>query len=598
MSDRQKTLFDIPWSGGNEVLLATLSEIGMPNRLVTLMKNEGVLLVGTFVQLDEKDVFRKQSLGEKSLRKAGKILKDYGLFMGMALRGWEDDLAAQARIAMGCSIRKRIFELKPTDWIKHSKLEDELKALLLEVEEERNAEILCRFFGFNEYGPCTLESAGQQYGLTRERVRQIAARAQKKLNEIWRPMPCLEEAKTIITSRVGSFFSQKDFNRAVLEAGISSVDFHVEGVLTALDLVGERHSIAKASFGEITVYGKVNEVELPNNLMSALRKETSANGCSNLQRLALLVGLSFDDTNRLGKLLQMSPEVLWLDESSMWLLSKGSQRNRLANIAAKIFSVSRSVEMNELRKALRRHSRVNFVPPTGALGNLLEHYRIADIKDGYATADAALEPPELGAIDQGLVDAFEALGNPLTREQLEDYCIDELGININSFYVNLTYSPLVMKLDRGVFALVGQEIEPGAINQLKEKLKEHRFVESSGWSKAGTLWWHFQADRPVANSGTKAVPTFVFNHTSGEWRARTIDKLDLGTARIESGFISGLRAAFAALGVANKDFLQVDFDMAKREAYVRIVGDEPEEFEYISEADEFDAAVEPRQDER
>ena len=177
------------------------------------------------------------------------------------------------------------------------------------------------------------------------------------------------------------------------------------------------------------------------------------------------------------------------------------------------------------------------------------------LQDRIAVAEASLEKADLGVNDQGLVYAFEALGSPLTREELEDYCLDELGMNANSFYVYLSYSPLVVKLATGVFSLVGQDVDPGTIEQLKEKIRESRFDATSGWSKAGTLWWHFQADRPTINAGSHAVPTFVLNLTSGEWRLQTVDGLQLGGVRIDNGFASGFAKAFSALGVTNKDFL-------------------------------------------
>ena len=126
------------------------------------------------------------------------------------------------------------------------------------------------------------------------------------------------------------------------------------------------------------------------------------------------------------------------------------------------------------------------------------------------------------------------------------------------------------------------------MNIVPDDIKDNRFEDSSGWSKVGTLWWHFQADRPTAKTGTRSVPTFVFNLTSGDWNARSVDGLNLGAARIENGFMSGFRAAFLTLGVANKDFLQFDFDIADRRVFVRIVGDEPEEFTRAIEKDEFD----------
>ena len=41
-----------------------------------------------------------------------------------------------------------------------------------------------------------------------------------------------------------------------------------------------------------------------------------------------------------------------------------------------------------------------------------------------------------------------------------------------------------------------------------------------------------------------------------------LDGLELGMAKVENGFISGMRLAFEVLGVSNKDFVQIDFDIA------------------------------------
>lgn len=84
------------------------------------------------------------------------------------------------------------------------------------------------------------------------------------------------------------------------------------------------------------------------------------------------------------------------------------------------------------------------------------------------------------------------------------------------------------------------------------------------------------------------MPTFVLNYASGEWTIKTADGLKLGMTNVENGFISGLKLVYGILGVSNKDFIQIDFDITRREALVRIVGDEPEEISYEMEMDEFD----------
>jgi len=51
---------------------------------------------------------------------------------------------------------------------------------------QREADILRYYFGLNGYPPCTLEEIGDEFGLTRERVRQIKEKAIKKLKNQYR----------------------------------------------------------------------------------------------------------------------------------------------------------------------------------------------------------------------------------------------------------------------------------------------------------------------------------------------------------------------------------------------------------------------------
>jgi RNA polymerase primary sigma factor len=52
---------------------------------------------------------------------------------------------------------------------------------MLEPLDDREKEILCLRYGLDRGEPRTLEEVGEQFDLTRERIRQIEARAMSKL---------------------------------------------------------------------------------------------------------------------------------------------------------------------------------------------------------------------------------------------------------------------------------------------------------------------------------------------------------------------------------------------------------------------------------
>ena len=591
-----RTLFDVPWSGGNEILLATLAEIDLPIRIVSSMRKDGIVLVGSFVQLSEITIYRKQAVGRKSLAEAKQRLQQLNLSYDMKLRGWNDSLAFEAREARGRSILKAVFERSGGHWKSHDDLESELISLLREVVDGRNLEILSAFYGFDTTGPKTLESVGQIYGLTRERVRQISAKAERKLLRLWRPTSKLFAAIELIKSGLNRPFNHDEFTHAAKNAGIINSNLHVLGVLKASELIGQPMSLERIVIGGATLYGSKKELSILKKLIRMVRKDTSSKGCTNIQRLQLQLGTIIESTDFIRKLLTYFPEVKWLDEEKSWLISSRSSRNRLANIAKRVFSVAQTVEINELRSALLRPTRVTFVPPGAVLAKILENYGVAVRQGDKLFAGPRFKEVELGVNDLGLVLAFEELGSPLSREQLEDFCLDLLGMNANSFYVYLSYSPFIIKLATGVFSLIGKDVVAGKIEAMQSAAKDKQFEMSFGWSKIGTLWWHLQSDRPMAITGTHVVPNFVMKYVSGEWIVRTGDGLSAGTALVRSGFISGLKTVFEVLGVSSGDYIQFDFNIAGKELFVRNVSETPEEIIYEFENDEFEEDVELDED--
>jgi RNA polymerase primary sigma factor len=75
--------------------------------------------------------------------------------------------------------------LDPEEELMNVSLRKEIERSLATLGE-REAEILRCYFGLNGYQPYTLEEIGEEFGLTRERVRQIKEKAIKKLKNQFR----------------------------------------------------------------------------------------------------------------------------------------------------------------------------------------------------------------------------------------------------------------------------------------------------------------------------------------------------------------------------------------------------------------------------
>lgn len=69
----------------------------------------------------------------------------------------------------------------PTDFVRKSILHDQLRDNMQEFLTPREERVLRLRYGFDDDKPRTLEEVGKIFGVTRERIRQIEAKAIKKL---------------------------------------------------------------------------------------------------------------------------------------------------------------------------------------------------------------------------------------------------------------------------------------------------------------------------------------------------------------------------------------------------------------------------------
>lgn len=576
-ADRHKPKPTVPQSVPPEVLLASLEELGLPKRFLNHLPGLGCHLVGQVVQYDEFRLLSMPNLGRNSVSQAKRILESYSLGFGLSVPGWDDETAMERRKRARESIRRTLFAIREGDVGSCTYLEDEISNLLASLEVERNAGMLASLLGFDGKPPKTLDAVGQVHNLTRERVRQIESRARRRFKAKWRPLPRLERALELMEQMEPASAAQ--LSQALISEGLSRQLIDPQAVIEAANFVDKkstlrRVSVARAEF----ICSDGTELQI-RNCVRELRRATSSMGCTSVDRLAATLGLPLSQAVRIRDILKVLPETIWLGSGYDWAMSDRPTRNRVVNSASKVFAVTQAITISEMRRCLARSYRLPAVPAATALAALLVNREVASC-DGDILYRAKNVPDDvLSSIERAMFAAFQRLPSPCSREDLEDICVDELGVHPTSFWIYLSYSPIVVKLAPGVFALAGAHVAPGSVEDIQRRNRASYAMSDRGWTTDGRLWCTCSLDRIAIHNGTRSIPAYVANLAAGEWVCTVEGDLQAGSIRVENGWVRGLKTALGLVGAENGDFLRLTFDLSKRCAQVRVGGielsDEP-----------------------
>lgn len=476
--------------------------------------------------------------------------------------------------------------------IASASLDEALKefARALSGFQGRKLEALLARLGWSGEPPSTLEQAGRLMGVSRERMRQLQERVEKRIPEHQVFMPSLDRALDLIASRAP--MSVEEAGSLLETSNVSSVSFHPESLLSAAAACRRM-----APFTIETIRGQSRVVTRPYGehaaaIISIAHRQASASGASNLQEVTAEVNAAgiavVGDTVR--EVLSLFSDIEFLDDDWFWYSKGKPQRNRVRNMTRKMLSVASPISVSALREGLRRQYRFRgsrglgtwplVVPPRSVLRRLYEvHPEFLVDEHGNVRPVFPLDyREELIGTEQVLVDVLRS--SPacvLDRASCARACV-ERGMNQNTFSLYLTYSPIIAHLGTDIWSLRGVQVDPAAIEAVREanaaRVRE-RSVVDHGWTPEGNLWVAARLPYTIG-SFVCGIPGAIRRLVAGrEFPASDENGTGYGTIRVsDEGTSYGYGPFLSRRGADEDDILVVEFDLANQQAVLKLGDDE------------------------
>ena len=547
-----------------EILVVRIDDLDLSVRTKRALGSYGYEYIGDVVCLTEPQLLRLPNFGRRSLKELRETLKHLGLQMGGSIRGWNHKTADELRRELEDEIRESwTIDFQPQCGSGQQTLEDELIAIAKVVASKRNVEIITKIWGWSGNGRRTLESVSQEYGITRERVRQIVAKAERKLTKLPLSCPKLKEALTYLVAQAPA--CEDMLADGLTSAGITAAPFKVDGILSAAKILNADCHVVQAKVKKIPLLilknSRVVNKILP--FLRLVRRLSQANGCVNSDDLMDRLEVEGDRGRRcFSEIVNLYADFEWLDQEKKWLWDVSSAergRNRIINVIRKIFSVTPSLHITELRQGLGRCHRIAFAPPSRVLLEICRRLDFLEVNGNQvSTISGRRLPSTLVGIESTLIKAFQGK-SILSREALETNAL-ALGMNRSSFYVLIGYSPIVARLDKGVYTTIGADIPPGAVEATKPSFKRKRVVVDFGWNASMYLWIAYRLSKSVLRGCQVGVPTSAKEFLQGEWPMETTGQGKVAVISINGTIVSGLHTLLERRGAECGDTIILVFD--------------------------------------
>jgi hypothetical protein len=489
------------------------------------------------------------------------------------------DIAEQIVNSPTCPIAPKFFAKRLNDLYSRLrscgqlKLEDELRELISFEHNVRDREISVSHFGWDGLGRKTLEEVAKRYRMTRERARQICQRHIDYLADKQPFLPVLDRVLDTIAKKIPG--SVQGLELLLAENGLSKYPFQLDGIMYAAEIARRGIPFVIEKVDELRYALPPNEKELLQRILQIACKSVSHWGATTLEDVAAQASEQNGNPitcDLVARILRPLSAFAWLDEASGWFWLESTARNALLNQIEKVLCVCDKIHVTELRAGVSRpHRREGIAPPQRVLLELCRQLHWCSVSDDMIAAQPRLDPEKfLNDSEKTLLRVLKENGPVIQREKFEDLCL-LAGMNRHSFYVFLTYSPIVTKYAPGVYGLRGADVPPGVVTSVAPKRRRaNKVILDYGWTKDGKIRILYRLSKAAFFNGILSIPAALKQFLQQTFAITTTDGFGVGSMSVKDCSAWGLGPFFRRRGGEPGDYLLVLFDLSKHEAEIQI----------------------------
>lgn len=484
-----KELLDLPAFGARRVLelLAVLDQIQPPEEFGQPSSEAGVRVTQgnteDMAQLEEvasllgtddillNDIRFRELIAQLRTRKNS--LKEA---LGALRTGLTSTGSSDPWVLVRPALKQLVMRLKQ---VREYTLTEELLDLLKAITTERKAEIVAKRLGWHDGHERTLQEVGDLVGLTRERVRQMEARAQQKLTNCSVFAPSLQRALKL--AKASAPCTAATFSDALKEHGLASTTWNPGVLVRAAQYFGIPHGLVLHQ-NEGTEF-LANEGMTPDVFARVRRMSWSH---SRTDGAACLVRIGFELSEELERRVSLAeirsivssmPETRWIDEKSGWYWLGDHGNTTIFNTIRKMLSISKRISMDDLYEGILKSYRMDesVVAPKSVILKMLSQVPWIRIKQSsILSAQPALHWQEvLNGTERIMVQVLKEAGGVLDHPTWKQRCV-ALGVSKSTFMVYQGNDALFVRLLQGVWTLRGVEFDGMKVVEAQKKNAEFK----------------------------------------------------------------------------------------------------------------------------